>query len=121
MLMLAKKVAGAVVKEMAKNVPILNLFVQEDRADVRSWRTIPARFDIVRMPLEPGKKKMKVWLYPAKGEARLKEVEIAVAAGKKKVVPVYLYSSVKMPPVKEEKKDEKKEAAKETKAETKKK
>jgi hypothetical protein len=104
MLILAKKVAGAVVKNLAKQVPILSLFVGKDVADVRSWRTIPARFDIIRMTLEPGKKKIKVWLYPVKGEPRSETVEVNVVAGKKKVAPVYVWSGVVMPKVVEEKK-----------------
>ena len=56
MQILAKKVGSSVVKSLAKKVPILSLFVAEDKADTRSWRTIPSRFHIIRMDLAPGRK-----------------------------------------------------------------
>jgi hypothetical protein len=75
----------------------------EGKADIRSWRTIPSKFDIVRMTLEPGKKEIKVWLYPVKGEPRSQDIMVNVKAGSKKVVPVYVYSGVVMPKVVEKK------------------
>jgi tetratricopeptide (TPR) repeat protein len=93
---LGKKVASSVVKNLVKDVPIVNFFVQEDKADTRCWRTIPARFHIIRMALDPGKKKIEVELYPSSGaEMRVEMVEADVIAGKKIVVPVFVFSAEK--------------------------
>jgi hypothetical protein len=104
MQILAKKVGSSLVKGLAKNFPVLNLFVTEDKADTRSWRTIPARFHIIRMALAPGKQVISVELFPASGgDLRVEKVSVDVKKGKKIVVPVFSYSAMPTAPVVEEK------------------
>jgi hypothetical protein len=99
---LAKKIGSTVAKSLAKNVPILNMFVSEDKADTRSWRTIPARFHIVRAVVEPGKHNLTIELYPSSGaDVREEKITVNVKAGGKKVVPIYVFSGEKLPPVAE--------------------
>ena len=87
---LLKKAASSVVKNLASQVPILKYFVQEDRADTRSWRTIPARFQLVRMPVTPGKVKASLVLNNAEGPKEL-DFDYNLKPGQKKVVPVFSY------------------------------
>jgi len=102
MQILAKKVGSSLVKSLAKNVPILSLFVSEDKADTRCWRTIPARFHIIRMALAPGKKTIEVRLFPASGgDPRVEKIDVNVKQGKKQAVPVYAFSAFPTAPVAE--------------------
>jgi hypothetical protein len=87
---LLKKAASSVVKNLASQVPILKYFVQEDRADTRSWRTIPARFQLVRMAVTPGKMKASLVLNNAEGSKEL-DFSYNLKPGQKKVVPVFCY------------------------------
>ncbi len=87
-----KKVASSVVKQLAKQVAILSLFVQDDKADTRSWRTIPARFRVARLMLEPGKTKITVTLNPAgKGAPVTQVFDVNMKKGEKKAIPVFFF------------------------------
>lgn len=97
-LMLAKKVASSVVKGVLSG--LLGGKPAKEYADIRCWRTIPSQFDIIRMELKPGKKEIKVHLYPADGgEPRDVVLNTGVTEGGKKVIPVYAYTGTVMPPV----------------------
>ncbi len=55
------------------------------------WRTIPSRFFLVRVPLDPGKHDIKIILNTKKGETKEKIISVKLKRGKKKVYPVYAY------------------------------
>ncbi len=94
---MTKRMASTLLKEAAKRVPLVGLFVQDDKADTRSWRTLPSRFLVTRMTLSPGKSKVKVIIYPRgydedkTGTIAVveKEIEIKLKAGEKKVIPIF--------------------------------
>jgi hypothetical protein len=93
-----KKLGSSVVKSIAKQIPGLNLFVQEDKADTRSWRTIPARFLLSRLVLKPGESKITVTIFPrgyAEGGGTIlpvtKEFDLKLSEGEKKAVPVFFF------------------------------
>jgi hypothetical protein len=89
---LLKKAASGVVKELAKQIPILKYFVQEDKADTRSWRTIPARFDLIRMAVNPGKVKVGLVFTPTDTMVQNEmDFDYKLKPGEKKVVPVFCY------------------------------
>jgi hypothetical protein len=85
-----KKAASGVVKYLAKQVPILKYFVQEDRADTRSWRTVPARFQLIRMAVKPGKVKVNLILSTESGDKPY-DFDYTLRPGEKKVVPVFCF------------------------------
>lgn len=92
-LIFAKKMVSGAVKELAKQVPVLALFVTSDRADTRSWRTIPSRFYLGRMPVKPGKSAVKVTVETAGAKGPVAEeflFDVDLKPGKKTVIPVYL-------------------------------
>jgi uncharacterized protein len=100
-LILAKKAASNLVKgffaALTKSKP------EKEKADIRCWKTIPSRFDIIRMELAPGKKEIKVHLSPVDGEPRDVKMSIDIKTGEKKVLPVFVYSGTIMPPLVENK------------------
>lgn len=100
-LILAKKVASSAMKGLFQAFTGVDL--GKDKADIRCWKTIPSRFDIIRMELAPGKKEIKVHLEPVAGEPREVVYKVDVKAGGKKVLPVYVYSGTVMPPLVEKK------------------
>ncbi len=89
----AKTFARNVVKDSAKDVPVLNLFIGEEKADTRCWRTIPGRFQIVRFPVTPGsKRKIVTEIYVKGSTVPMQQVtEIYLEPGSKKVVPIYVF------------------------------
>jgi len=87
-----KTAARRVVKDIAKEVPILNLFIGKEKADTRSWRTLPARFHIVRVPMRPGKHKILVEMTDIKGKVKTETIKIKARAGGKRAVPVVKFS-----------------------------
>ena len=92
-LIFAKKMVSGVVKEFAKQVPLLALFVTPDRADTRSWRTIPSRFYLARLAVKPGKSAVKVRVETAGPKGPVFEefsFDVDLKPGKKAVIPVYL-------------------------------
>ena len=89
----AKTLARNVAKKVAKEIPLLNLFVGEEKADTRSWRTIPGRFQIVRFPVTPGsKRKIIAEIYVRGSSEPIQQVfEIYLNQGKKKVIPIFIF------------------------------
>ncbi len=65
--------------------------VVSEQADTRSWRTLPNRFWIMRMPLTPGRHELTVQITGLHGEARPNEtVTVELKKGEKKVLPIYV-------------------------------
>jgi hypothetical protein len=89
---IAKKLAGVVVKEVAGNAVAKATGSQllgqlsklamyaSDQADVRSWNLLPRDLQVARIPVDPGKHKVKLNLA---GGGSLPEREVTVKAGKK--------------------------------------
>ncbi len=92
-LIFAKKLASGIVKEFARQVPVLGLFVTADKADTRSWRALPSRFHVSRIAVKPGKNRVNALVETrgAKGpEVQEIEFEVNLKQGEKKVIPVYM-------------------------------
>lgn len=89
---IAKKVAGVVVKESvaagvsaATKEPLFGAllrlaFYASDQADVRSWKLLPRDFQIFRAPVEPGTHTVRIRPVGANGAS---ERTVQVAPGKK--------------------------------------
>ena len=89
---LLKSVARNVVKDLVKEfVPMGKLFVGEEKADTRSWRTLPARFQTVRLAVEPGDVNLLVKLYSVRGVEKELKYDMKLKAGQKKVLPIYCF------------------------------
>jgi hypothetical protein len=88
-LILLKSVGRDIVKSLVKQIPFGSLFVSEDKADTRSWRTIPARFQVVRMAVPTGNVKALVKLTSVSGIEKVLPFEFNLKAGQKKVIPVF--------------------------------
>jgi hypothetical protein len=88
-LILLKSVGRNIVKSLVKQIPFGSLFVSEDKADTRSWRTIPARFQVVRMAVPAGNVKALVKLTNVSGIEKVLPFEFNLKAGQKKVIPVF--------------------------------
>ncbi len=93
-LILLKAAARRVVKGIAKEIPVLNLFIGKEKADTRCWRTVPARFIMVRVPVNPGKNVLEIEmeLYSKKKKTEIKKIEVEIRKGEKKVLPFFVYS-----------------------------
>jgi len=89
---LAKTLVRNVAKKVAKEIPILSLFVGEEKADTRCWRTIPGRFQIVRFQVTPdSKRKIVAEIYLKGNSTPVQEIfEIYLKPGNKKVIPIYM-------------------------------
>ncbi len=62
-----------------------------ERADTRSWRTLPFRFSLLRVALPPGVHTLTLWAAPYEGpELRTFMLQVELEPGEKKTVPVYL-------------------------------
>lgn len=104
LLIAAKAFARAAVKYFTSKAiqgkgenKMLNLLtnvynVVSEQADTRSWRTLPARFILIRMPLKPGKHRIKVLITDVTGANREQTVDVKVGAGQKKAVPVFAFN-----------------------------
>ena len=66
--------------------------IASEQADTRSWRTLPARFHFVRVPVKAGKSTVKVTFYEANGSTNEQVLDIKVKAGKKMTMPVYRFN-----------------------------
>lgn len=88
----AKTIVRNVAKKVAKEIPFLSLFVGEEKADTRCWRTIPSRFQIVRFQVTPdSKRKIITEIYLKGNSTPVQEIfEIYLKQGKKKVIPIYM-------------------------------
>lgn len=94
--MVAKKLAGIVVKEVVGNQvakqtdsPLLGLatklaFYISDQADVRSWSLLPKELHVARVALQPGTYQVKV--QPVGDSGVVPEQTVVVRAGKKSFV-----------------------------------
>jgi hypothetical protein len=92
-LILLKSVARSVVKDLVKNlVPLGSLFVGEEKADTRSWRTIPARFQMIRLAVEPGDVNLLVKISSVSGIEKETPFKLKLKAGQKKVLPIYCFN-----------------------------
>ncbi len=89
----AKTIARNLTKKVAKEIPILNFFIGEEKADTRSWRTIPGRFQLVRLPVTPGsKRKIIIEIYDrGRSEPNQQIFEVYLKQGQKKVIPIYYF------------------------------
>jgi len=63
-----------------------------EQADTRSWRTLPARFHILRVTLTPGKYQLKLKLNLIKGGLKEQVFDIIIKEGKKRVIPVFCFN-----------------------------
>lgn len=68
--------------------------IVSEQADTRSWRTLPGRFHLVRMPLIPGKHTVTVRLTGLSGAVREEQIEVHAKRGKKTVIPIFAYSGL---------------------------
>jgi uncharacterized protein len=84
----ARKVAkGNLLVALATNI---FTYVTE-KADTRSWRTLPSRFHIVRVPLPPGKHDLEIRIETMSGTTRPgSSIQVELKKGQKKVIPVYV-------------------------------
>lgn len=99
----AKAIARAVAKyQMAKAISddgknkllglATNIFnVATEQADTRSWRTLPARFHLMRVTLKPGKYQLKLKLNLLKGGVKELSFSMKIKKGEKKVLPVFCF------------------------------
>jgi len=61
-----------------------------EHADTRSWRTLPNRFLVFRVPLPAGKHELQLTLQTKNGAPRTKAISVELKSGEKKVMPVYV-------------------------------
>lgn len=62
-----------------------------EKADTRSWRTLPNRFHVARIPLPPGEHELELRIKTRRGSTRsLPPITVKLKKGEKKVVPVYV-------------------------------
>ncbi len=100
----AKAVARAITKyQTAKAVSddgknkwlglAANIFnVATEQADTRSWRTLPGRFHLLRVTLNPGQHQLKLKLNFIKGGVKEQNFNVKIKEGKKKVIPVFCFN-----------------------------
>ena len=91
----AKYWAGQAISNNGEN-EWLNLAVNiynlaSEQADTRSWRTLPARFHMIRMHLPPGKYNINLKLKTLDGTIREETIPVKVKEKQKKVIPVYAF------------------------------
>jgi len=91
----AKYWAGQAISNNGEN-EWLNLAVNiynlaSEQADTRSWRTLPARFHMIRMHLPPGKYNINLKLKTPDGTVREETIPVKVKEKQKKVIPVYAF------------------------------
>ena len=92
----AKYIAAYQVRKVARS-QLVNLatniftFVTE-RADTRSWRTLPNRFHLLRVCLPAGQHDLELRLVSLEGEARPggRPLSVSLKEGEKKVMPLYV-------------------------------
>lgn len=92
----AKYQAAKAVSNSGKNEWLnlaANIFnVATEQADTRSWRTLPARFHLLRVALNPGQYQLKLRLNLSKGGIKEQIFNLKVKEGKKKVIPVFCFN-----------------------------
>jgi|GEM_PF-1307471 len=87
-----KGIGRGIAKELVKSIPIANLFVQPERADTRSWRTLPGKFRIIRLGFKPGHNTIKLQVINRRGDKTVYTVDFDIEAGMKKAMPFYIYN-----------------------------
>jgi hypothetical protein len=92
-----KYFAGAKIREAAGNNLLVNVLTNvyntaSEQADTRSWRTLPARFHLIRMPLEPGKQNLILNLISQNGQRIEQELNLVLKPGQKKVIPIFKFN-----------------------------
>ncbi|MCE5300660.1 MAG: hypothetical protein LLG37_07300 [Spirochaetia bacterium] len=89
-----KYVAAQTISDGGKNKllgTLANVYnAVSEQADTRSWRTLPARFHILRLRLKPGKTNLNININRMSGGSETVPLEINVRAGEKRVVPVFV-------------------------------
>ncbi|MFP4467140.1 MAG: COG3014 family protein [Candidatus Goldiibacteriota bacterium] len=91
----AKYLAARAISDNGKNqtLSILTGFYNEmsEQADTRSWRTLPARFHVMRVPLKKGEHSIDLNLDTAAGQRRI-NINVDIKPGEKKVIPVFAFN-----------------------------
>ncbi len=99
-----KAIARAIAKHQAKRAVdnsgknkglgmLMSIYnMVSEQADTRCWRTLPARFHILRIALAPGKYELKVNLHLPAGGTDTRTIRVKIKKGKKKVVPVFAFN-----------------------------
>lgn len=91
----AKYLAAQAISSGVKNAYLdlaVNIFnIATEQADTRSWRTLPGRFHIIRLQLNPGKYNIKLKLNMADGTVRDEVIPIKIQQRQKKVFPIYVF------------------------------
>ena len=62
-----------------------------EQADTRSWRTLPARFHVMRMPVTPGKRNIQIRIISPNGNVRNQDFNVKIKQGQKICLPVYCF------------------------------
>ncbi len=94
----AKYFAGKKIREAAKNNLLVNIITNvyataSEQADTRSWRTLPARFHILRMPINIGKHELKLILILNNGQVIEQQINIKITKpNQKKVIPIFRFN-----------------------------
>ncbi len=94
----AKYFAGKKIREAAKDNLLVNFVTNvyataSEQADIRSWRTLPARFHIIRIPLDIGKYELKLKMVLSNGNTIENPLKINISkANQKKVLPVFKFN-----------------------------
>ncbi len=94
----AKYFAGQKIREASKNNLLVNIVtnvyaVASEQADIRNWRTLPARFHMLRIPVNIGKHELKLKLVLNNGQVIEQPVNInIIKPNQKKVIPVFKFN-----------------------------
>lgn len=100
---MAKAVARAAAKFFASKKirdkadhPLVNILtnvysVASEQADIRSWRTLPARLYFVRFPLSAGRHQLRTRIHLAGGRIREETLNLEIKAKEKRVIPIYCF------------------------------
>jgi hypothetical protein len=92
----AKYLAGRAVSNNGQN-QLLSIVADvynyaSEQADTRCWRTLPARFRIVRLQLPQGKHTIQLALKLTNGTDRPESFDVNIKAGQKKIIPVFAFN-----------------------------
>ncbi|HDQ25465.1 MAG TPA: hypothetical protein ENN43_01805 [bacterium] len=91
----AKYLAAQAISDGGKNQTLGLLAgiynMASEQADTRSWRTLPARFHVIRVPMQRGKHSIEVTFETASGQQK-RIIEVDLKPGEKKVMPIFAYN-----------------------------
>lgn len=91
-----KYIAAYQVRKAAGNNLAVNILsnvytLATEQADTRSWRTLPNKFHVLRIPLSAGEHSLEVRLRTVRGSTvSLPPIEVVLKKGRKKVIPLYI-------------------------------